>query len=106
MPDALAVVQLTQQWLVVDGNSKNLVVAQSHKASTGLLYMLEYRRQAPMLMKHGCVSKERARGQRKSFLFLCPYTDFQQKLWPRLKVCLSTSRFGMEVRVFPLQHPN
>ena len=31
--DLQYVVQLTQQWLAVNGNSKNLVVAQSHEAS-------------------------------------------------------------------------
>ena len=31
--DLQSVVQLTQQWSAVNGKSKNLVVAQSHKAS-------------------------------------------------------------------------
>jgi hypothetical protein len=31
--DLQSVVQLTQQWAVVDGKSKNLVVAQSHQGS-------------------------------------------------------------------------
>lgn len=40
--DLESVVQLIQQREAVNGNSKNLVVAQSHQASSsGLLYTLE-----------------------------------------------------------------
>ena len=32
----------------------------------------------------------------KNALVLCPYRDFQQKLWPSRKACLPTSRFKIK----------
>lgn len=40
-----------------------------------------------------------------SFLLLCPYTDFQKKVWPGLKVSLPAWRSGLKAFVFLLQDP-
>lgn len=39
----------------------------------------------------------------KNLLLLCPSVDFQQKLWAIVKACLSASRFGLKMCVFPPQ---
>lgn len=38
--------------------------------------------------------------------FHCPYTGFQQKVWPRLKVCLPASRSRSKFCVFQYQNPD
>lgn len=41
---------------------------------------------------------------RRSFLLLCPYTHFHQKVWPRLNVCLPNSRSKLKMCVFCSQN--
>ena len=63
--DLQSAVPIPQQWSAMNWKAKDLVVAQSHKAS-------------------------RQRRKSKSSFFQCPYVGLQQKVWPRLKVCATT----------------
>lgn len=53
-----------------------------------------------LLPVKGVLARQRQAGKSKSFFLPCPYTDCQQKVWLRSKVCLPTSRSGSKLGVF------
>jgi hypothetical protein len=72
-----SVLQLSQQWSSVDGKSKNLVVAQSHKAAC-------FRWPSVEVGSNRCAGKEVQAGEEQISFFQCPYVGLQQKVWPRI----------------------
>jgi len=76
---------IAQQWAAVKGKSKDLEVAQSHKAGCVIWSSVE-------TGSNRCSGKQWKKSE--SSFFQCPYVGLQQKVWTTLKVCTTTSGSG------------
>ena len=89
--DLQAAVQLIQQWAAVNGKSKNLVVAQFHEAGGFSWSSVK----AGILKKHVpidvLVSKYK-QVKNNELPFPVSLCRPPEKLWPRLKLCTTTTR--------------
>lgn len=92
-------VQLIQQLLDVNENSKKLVVTLIH--STGCLSLSSVyagiaKEWAPM----DILARSKEQRRTNPFFFTCPYIGSWKKVWTQLKVCLPASRCRWKSCVF------